>query len=259
METNKNEFNFSLFKPVSDYGRKNRNFIISILIIWFVAIFGFQILLLIFEKPTPEASLIKFERVWENVTKGNSSLEEQQDYIKSLIAVEGKSTLKKEDKAVLSNAISSVVYKMLSDSDQIVLSEYVKALKSNTEKIAKANDAEYIDLRSKIFDSKTQIVTLMSEKLSIEPDGLEASILPYTLNAEINELSNVDIEALPKIMKLYLTHNQSFLTDTKFLGFPFHYFYTAEFLLILFVVLSLVYSIRITRLQKRYSIIEDTK
>jgi len=259
VETIKKEFDFSLFKPVSDYGRKNRNTIISIVIIWFVAIFGFQVLLLIFEKPTPEASLVKFESVWGNVLSGNTSIEDQQDFIKSIIAVEGKSVVKKADKVVLNNAISHMVYKMLSDSDQIVLSGYVKALKSDTEKIAKANDAEYIDIRSKIFGSKTSIIDIMSKKLSIEPDGLEASILPYTLNEESKELSNEDNEALPKIMKLYLTHNQSFLTDTKFLGFPFHYFYTAEFLLILFVLLSLFYSIRITKLQKRYSIIEDKK
>jgi putative solute:sodium symporter small subunit len=259
VETIKKEFNFSLFKPVSEYGRKNRNIIISILIIWFVAIFGFQILLLIFEKPTPEASLVKFERVWENVKTGNYSIEDQQDFIKSIIAVEGKSILKKADKAILNNAISTMVYKMLSNSDQLVLLSYVKALKSNTEKIAKANDDEYIDLRSKISDAKTSINNMMSKKLAIQPNGLDASILPYTINDEINELSNDDIEALPNIMKLYLTHNQSFLTNTKFLGFPFHYFYTAEFLLILFVLLSLFYSIRITRLQKRYSILEEKK
>jgi uncharacterized membrane protein len=257
VETNKNEFNFSLFKPVSEYGRKNRNIIISIVIIWFVAIFGFQVLLLIFEKPTPEASLVEFERVWVKIQSDEGSLDDRHDFIQSIIAVEGKSSLKKEDKSLLNNAVSGIVYKMLNDSDQLVLSGYVKALKNNTEKIAKANEKEYIDLRVQITEAKTSIIQMMSKKLGMEFNELEASIFPYTLNDEIKEMSSEDIEGLPRIMKLYLTHNQSFLTDTKFLGFPFHYFYTAEFLLILFVLLSLFYSMRITKLQKRYSIIED--
>lgn len=44
-------------------------------------------------------------------------------------------------------------------------------------------------------------------------------------------------------MKLYMTHNQSVLTNAKFLGFPFHYFYTAVFLLILFVFLCWLYCV----------------
>ena len=55
-------------------------------------------------------------------------------------------------------------------------------------------------------------------------------------------------------MGLYLIHNRSVLTDTKFLGFPFHYFYTAVFLLILFVGLCWLYCIRTDMFHKKYGI-----
>jgi putative solute:sodium symporter small subunit len=58
-------------------------------------------------------------------------------------------------------------------------------------------------------------------------------------------------------MTKYATHNQSVLTDFAFLGFPFHYFYSGVFLLILFVFLCWLYCIRLERLQKKYSIHEE--
>ena len=55
-------------------------------------------------------------------------------------------------------------------------------------------------------------------------------------------------------MGLYLIHNRSVLTDTRFLGFPFHYFYTAVFLLILFVGLTWLYCVRTDMFNKKYGI-----
>ena len=58
-------------------------------------------------------------------------------------------------------------------------------------------------------------------------------------------------QALTKeIMDRYLIHNRSVLTDTIFLGFPLHYFYTAVFLLVLFVGLCLGYCLMMERLEK---------
>jgi putative solute:sodium symporter small subunit len=57
-------------------------------------------------------------------------------------------------------------------------------------------------------------------------------------------------------MEKHLTHNRSVLTDTKFLGFPFHYFYTAVFLLVLFVGLCLVYCRLMDDLSAKYGMEE---
>jgi len=256
VQTKNKEYNFSLFKPVSEYGRENKNLIIMIVIIWALAVFGFQILLMVLEKPTPEKTLVNFESVWDNVKTGNATLEEKQVFIKSLIMVEGKSVLKKENKIVLDNAITWIVFDMIDSTSKNLLSGYVKNLKSAREKLGKANDLEYTQLQSSLVKTKEAINLAVGSKIGISSTEISASIIPYCLNIENKMLTSEDIEELPKIMKLYLTHNQSFLTDMKFLGFPFHYFYTAEFLLILFVLLCLFYSIRIEQLNKKHSIVE---
>ena len=257
MEASSNNYDFSLFKPVSPYGRKNRNLILILGTIWFVAIFGFQVLLLIFQKPTPEKTLITFESVWDNVKSGQATEQEKKDFVNSLIAVAGKSSVKPADKTVLKNSISWSVYNMLNDSEKEILSAKVMELANVREKLSAASDAEYTTLKSELQSIKTGINAIANDRTGVDPTNNKADILPYSLNPDYKELTSSDTEALPKIMKLYLTHNQSFLTDTRVLGFPFHYFYTAEFLLILFVGLSLFYSIRITHLQKKFSIREE--
>ena len=257
MKTSNSDYSFSLFNPVSQYGRKNRNLILTLLIIWFVAIFGFQLLLLIFQKPTPEKTLLTFESVWENVKTGKATEQEKKDFVNSLVAVAGKSSVKPGNKIVLDNALTWSVFSIVSDSEKVILSGQIRELLTIKEKLPKATDAEYAMMQSDLTRIKSTINSIANEKTGIDPTNNKAAILPYNLNAESKELTADDIEALPKIMKLYLTHNQSFLTDTKIIGFPFHYFYTAEFLLILFVGMCLFYSIRITQLQKKYSIKEE--
>ena len=257
MKTSDNDYNFSLFKPVSPYSRRNRNLIVTLLVIWFVAIFGFQLLLLLFEEPTPEKTLITFESVWENVKTGKATEQEKKDFVNALVDVAGKSSVKPVNKTVLDNVLTWYVYGMVSDREKVILSEQIKELVSIREKLVKASDAEYSRLQSDLITIKTTINSITNEKTGIDPTNNKEAILPYNLNAENKEPSAADLEALPKIMKLYLTHNQSFLTDTKILDFPFHYFYTAEFLLILFVGICLFYSVRITQLQKKFSITEE--
>jgi putative solute:sodium symporter small subunit len=257
LETSSNNYDFSLFKPVSPYGRKNRNLILILVTIWFVSIFGFQMLLLIFQKPTPEKSLINFESVWDNVKSGKATDQEKKDFVNSLISVAGKSSVKDSDKGVLVNSLSWSVYSMISDSDKVILSGQVKELADVREKLARANGIEYPGLKSDLQRIKATINSIANEKTGVDPTNNKEAILPYYLSSDYNDLTATEMDALPKVMKLYLTHNQSFLTDTKIFGFPFHYFYTAEFLLILFVVLSLFYSIRITQLQKKFSIKEE--
>ena len=81
---------------------------------------------------------------------------------------------------------------------------------------------------------------------------MKAKLLPFVLDTGgMLEFSNENKEKILGVMKLYLIHNRSFLTDTIFLGFPFHYFYTAIFLLVLFVVLCWVYTFMLDRIHTR--------
>ncbi|MBK7710595.1 MAG: hypothetical protein IPJ37_06425 [Bacteroidales bacterium] len=121
MKTTVNEYNFNLFKPVSPYGRKNRNLIITLLIIWFVAIFGFQFLLLLVQKPTPEKTLITFESVWENIKTGSATVQEKMNFVNSLVAVAGKSSVKPENRIILGNALTWSVFSMVSDSESYTI------------------------------------------------------------------------------------------------------------------------------------------
>lgn len=256
MESSEKDYSFNLFKPVSRYGRANRDLIISLVLVWFVAIFGFQLLLLILEKPTPEKALLKFESVYENVKAGQGSIAEKQDFVNSMISVAGKSSLTQDNRALIRKGVSWGVYTMLPDSAALLLSGYVSELQATRDKLSNATDAEYIQLQAELRNTKTSINALANEPTGIDPTNLKESILPYSLNPANEELTPDEWNALADIMKLYLIHNQSVLTDTKFLGFPFHYFYTSEFLLFLFVGISLFYSIRISQLQKKYGIKE---
>lgn len=256
MESNEKDYSFNLFKPVSRYGRANRDLIISLVLIWFVSIFGFQLLLLVLEKPTPEKTLARFESVFDNVKAGTASVQEKQEFVNAMISVSGKSSVTPGHRELLRKGISAGVYSLIPDSAGLELSGYVEKLKAAREKLTTANDAEYEAVQAELAGIKTAINQIANETTGRDSTNLKEAILPYALNAEQEAMTGEDWDALPGVMKLYLTHNQSVLTDTKFIGFPFHYFYTGEFLLFLFVGLSLFYSIRINQLQKKYGIQE---
>lgn len=46
---------------------------------------------------------------------------------------------------------------------------------------------------------------------------------------------------------------ESFLTRAQFLGFPFHYWYTVQFIIIMFVVLCAVFSYYVQKTYDKYS------
>jgi len=257
LETN-NNYNFSLFKPNSDYTRRVRNIIVSMLIIWAVAVFGFQILLRVIQKPTPEKAFITYESVWEKVKAGNATAAEKNDFVKSVAAALGKSSLKKEKREILAKAVSWSTYSAIDTVAKAALLKNVQDFKSSQGSLSKStNDVGYLQAKESVDRSKNEIIRHISEIYGYPASGLEATIIAFNLTeTDVQQLSDEEVNSLPEIMKGYLVHNQSFLTDFKFLGFPFHYFYTAEFLLILFVLLSLIYSWRIERLQKKFKIVE---
>ena len=136
-------------------------------------------------------------------------------------------------KAVIKQALSSTVVSMLSESENQIIQSG-----ANEEFIAAAKTS--IGLADEGFD-----------KIMVD-------LLPYSLvKVESDQLSAEVKGALPGIMELYLVHNQNALTDFNFLGFPFHYWYTAQFLLILFVVLCLVYALIIDRTSKKFNFVEE--
>ncbi|MDZ7633355.1 MAG: hypothetical protein U5L72_02500 [Bacteroidales bacterium] len=97
------QYNFSLFTPRNRHGRKNRNVIFTMLLIWAVSVFGFQILLRIIEKPVPEKALTLFEAEWSHATGENGDQADYQTLLHSLLMARGKITVSASDQQLLSS------------------------------------------------------------------------------------------------------------------------------------------------------------
>jgi len=216
------------------------------LLIWAVTVFGFQFLLRGIQKPTPEKTLEVFQSAWPIVTSNDLKSTDYKSFLNSLVLVKGKNMVKSEDQAILSDAISYTVFKVMPDSIRAIILNEISEIKTLKERLLPAKDLEYLEIKTSIRE-KLKLITDISEPFSgLKYGTIEASILAGSLDKEYPASLNDSLFAgLPEIMSFYLTHNQSVLTNTKFLGFPFHYFYTAVFLLILFIVLCIVYNILI--------------
>lgn len=238
------QFNFSLFTPRNLHGKKNRNVILTMLLIWATAVFGFQILLKTIEKPTPEKSLTVFEEIWPAALSTDLKSVKYTDLLNSVVLVKGKNIVKPEHQETLNAAISCITFSVMPDSVQNLVKGMIAEMASLKEKLGSSKDQEFLDLKSAILGTENTITEITSNYTGLKKGSLEEKILAVSLRPEYpGSLSDVSLSSLPQIMSLYLTHNQSVLTDTKFLGFPFHYFYTAVFLLILFVCLCIIYNL----------------
>ena len=247
----KSDYHFNLFQPYTEHGRKIRNLILTMLAIWAVCVFGFQILLKVVEKPTAEVTLNRFEAAYVSLEQGGSDPAVVREFLHSQILTAGKNVVKPADREVLRSGINLAFRMLIPDSVREPMLEKLPQIVDMKEKLAKAKDQEYLDLKTGISRIQTDLMTMTAPFTGFTPGGLESVILVSSLKAGAPaSLSSAELKSLPAVMKLYLTHNQSFLTDFKFLGFPFHYFYTAVFLLILFVSMCLLYNLRLDRRMK---------
>lgn len=269
-----NHYDFSIFRPVNEFSRRNRNIIFSILTIWVIAIFGFHLLLLILEKPTPEKALVTYESVSKEVLSGLADPVQQKAFAGSLLMTLGK-TILPEDRQYLDMVLTQTIFNLLQDStDKSNLLAMLTPLAEKRASLAALNESwekksiRFNEYKQGTFTLNEDITRLKKElgdyllKVSdrILPPSDEFLYvmqiwLPHELKYKaITEPQKPDKEKLDKIMRHYLTHNQSFLTDFRFLGFPFHYFYTAVFLLVLFVGLCVIYAYRIEHLHRKFQI-----
>jgi len=250
-------YNFSIFRPRNHHGKKNRNVIFSMVLIWAIAVFGFQFLLRGIQKSTPEKALTMFESTWPGVQTGDLTPVNYKPFLNSLVLVKGKNIVKPEDLEVLSDAITCLTFKVIPDSVKTVLLSGISDLKSLKAKLIQDKDQEYLVTKKMIGEKNKELTDICAPYSDFKYGSLEAVIFINSLDEKYPESFNdISFTSLPEIMKLYLTHNQSILTDTKFLGFPFHYFYTAVFLLILFITLCIVYNILIEWRLKKDGIVE---
>jgi putative solute:sodium symporter small subunit len=193
------------------------------------------------QKPTPEPSYTAFENVWENVKSGKASQDEIQQFGQATLAVLGKVALEPDERTLLSQAMSWSVIRAFPDSLRSAIEAEIRTFEAQKQQIANIGDEAYVK-EKRVLSEK------YSPALGLSENDVRTRILPIELTAvNISSLSDEAVNSLPGIMRKYLVHNQSFLTNFVFLGFPFHYFYTAVFLLILFVGLCWLYCIRTDR------------
>ncbi|MBN2347782.1 MAG: DUF4212 domain-containing protein [Bacteroidales bacterium] len=248
MDNSTNEYHISFFKPTTPQAKANRNMVIWLVLIWFIAIFGFQIILRVIEKPTPEPAYLSFQNVWENVLSNSPGQNELQEFGQTALSVLGKVDLVAGEKLALDNALSWSLYMLTADSLKVDFAARIREFENITAGIKNLSDPEYIE-------AKVLLSEALSPILNISSLDVRSKILPLELSSEnIDQLTDVSKNSLPGIMEKYLVHNQSFLTDMKFLGFPFHYFYTAFFLLVLFVGLCWLYCVKTDKLNAKLNI-----
>jgi uncharacterized membrane protein len=234
--SNSDQYDVNFFKPLSDHAKANSRLIIILASIWAIAVFGFQFLLMFLNEPTPEKSYETYQSVYPAVVEDASSTPKMKiDFAKSILHVLGKNIAVKDNhKLILKKSLTWTVSSMQPDSMKSIFhqepSEATYELTSKT-----------LDLQNSGFD-KIMIALIPTSLVKMENESF-----PEECKAE-----------LPGIMDLYLIHNRSFLTDLNFLGFPFHYWYTAQFLLILFVVLCFIYAKSIEKANKTHDFIEET-
>ncbi|MBI9034805.1 MAG: DUF4212 domain-containing protein [Bacteroidales bacterium] len=286
MNTNNEDYKVSFFRPTNDHSRENRNMVLWLVIIWAVAVFGFQTALRIIQEPTPEPALTDYYEVKHVVLSDEYvSVEQRQMFIKSISSVLGKAFLRdlglnkvnKLNYPMLRNVLGWAVYQAIPDSVQPevknVFVSYEKTqldletlqknqnlpekrlLQYEFERELKIKEQAIIQEKAKV---KVVLEPFMATLVGQDPmagmiqNVIYAQVKPGYLEGLPQEyLSNLD-----DVMNFYLVHNRSVLTDTKFLGFPFHYFYSAVFLLVLFVFLCWVYAWRTEKINKKYGVVD---
>jgi len=248
MESEKNDYHISFFKPTTDSARRNRNMVVQFVLIWAVAIFGFQILLKILEKPTPELAYTVYKTYWDDIQAGNKEIINLQNVGQSALSVLGKVAIDPVHRKALDNAVSWMVYNIADSIQKQKLFVAVKEFEDIAAVTENITDDEYVA-------KKNQLIPVLVEIFNIHPLDVRGKIAALEVNSSLMGSFDANSRKIfEEAMELYLIHNRSVLTDIKFLGFPFHYFYTAVFLLILFVGLCWLYCVRTDMFNKKYGI-----
>jgi len=253
VETNEQNYDLSFFKPTNPRTRSNRNMVLVLLIVWIVAVFGFHFLLRAIEEPVPEESLTKYQNVIESVKKGAASVQEKQTMVWSVLSVLGK-TIKPDERATLGKIMSYNAYQLIPENKKAEIASTIESIANSKENLSTLSNEEFAKKRAEIKQNEINFGKSISSNLGLENNDIRTQLLSTQMLSDYNlTVTQDDYATADKIMNKYTIHNRSVLTDTQFLGFPFHYFYTAVFLLILFVVLCWVYAYQTKKLNKKYN------
>jgi len=245
-----NDYRISFFKPTTKRALDNRNLVIWLVSIWAIAVFGFHIVLRIIEKPTPEPELIAFNDVWPSVKAGSADAEQLQQFAISALHVTGKVFIKTEHRHALDNGITWATWQLADSAQKATLNSALQSFNETAQSESALTDTSYITAKNTLSENASRV-------LQLTPSHVLTNIVPFELKANMKDVfTDENKDMVESIMPMYLTHNRSVLTDITFLGFPFHYFYSAVFLLVLFIGLCYAYCVQIDKQNKKLQISE---
>jgi len=222
--------------------------ILQLISIWVVAIFGFQVLLKIIEKPTPEPVYSLYEQSWPAIRSGDFTSKDLQALSQVSLSILGKVAIQPGHRQALDNAVSWAAWNLAQGDLRLELEQRVSQFRNTASEITHIGEVEYLQ-------EKEALYPLLAGLFDLNPRDVRVKIAPLEIHTELMPVFGEENQLLvAEAMDLYLIHMRSVLTDTPFLGFPFHYFYTAVFLLILFVGLCWIYCRRTDMFNKKYGI-----
>lgn len=221
-------YDINFFKPHTAFLKDNVRLITISVTVWALAVFGFHILLKIVEEPTPEPAYITYQKVWSK--QQSATPEEKKELAKVYLTLTGKYISLRQNPAIQAG-FSGIIYDLLPEDQK---AGFMKAVSTpeTVVTVDKAPIAEMLGVQG----------TLLAEAIPATLGKIEAS--------GQDEMQ----KQIPGIMDKHLIHYRSFLTDTKIFGFPFHYFYTAVFLKVLFCLICLVYCKVIDGIMKKHGL-----
>ena len=153
--------------------------------------------------------------------------------------------IKDHYKEALENAFSWSVFQLTDDEDEKFLGhvqDFERVMNQNSSIL----DGDYLS-------AKLALETNIAFLLDVAPEDTRRIAIPFSVKSNaMEQFSDENKAIVASAMDLYLIHNRSVLTDTKFLGFPFHYFYTAVFLLCLFIGLCWIYCVRTDKIDMEH-------
>lgn len=246
----KNNYHISFFRPTTQRAKTNRNTVLWLVGIWAIGIFGFQFFLRAIEKPTPEPELLAFNEVWASVKNNSATDAELRTFSKSVLHVAGKVFINSKDRLAINNGLSWALNELADSAQQSSLEQALIEFETKADQNLAVSDQDYVRAKQKLG-------ALASSIIGLPANSVLASILPLELKSDASsEFTMENKVIIENCMPKYLIHNRSVLTDTRFLGFPFHYFYTAVFLLILFIGLCYAYCVRVDSYNNKMDIAE---
>ena len=156
------KYDINFFKPHTPF-LKNATRLIRIgLIVWFMATYGFHILLKVIETPTPESGYLIYEKVYPKLNDGSASSDELVDIGNVYLGLVGKSVALQTNVA-LKKAFTSTVYTLLPANQRNQLLSTAKEVDTN-----KKVDTGFIEKALGIDKARDRVLMDMADRQNLD-------------------------------------------------------------------------------------------